>query len=230
MVSEKIIGAMERSAAAYQAVQPSLPPGQQWRVDSKKTGLQCFVRKRGPTLYISFRGSDSKQDWANNLMFWKKTLPYGNEDSAIKVHAGFIQAYKEECVRDFLHSLVQGDVGRLSISGHSLGAAMAVLCAVDMQYNFPAQDIEVFLFGCPRVGNKAFAQSYNKRVFKTLRVENGNDIVTKLPPALFGYRHVGAKLHIGHPRLPLALSFLAHYPHKYYQHLLCRLLPKLPVG
>jgi hypothetical protein len=33
------------------------------------------------------------------------------------------------------------------------------------------------------VGNRAFAKSYNRRVFKTLRVENGNDIVTRVPPA-----------------------------------------------
>lgn len=81
-----------------------------------------------------------------------------------------------------------------------MAPALAVLCAVDLQYNFPSKDCEVILFGCPRVGNRAFQRSYNQRVFKTLRVENGNDIVTKIPLALWGFRHVGIPIRIGTPR------------------------------
>ena len=100
-----------------------------------------------------------------------------------------------------------------------MGAALAVLCAVDIQYNFPYADIEVCLFGCPRVGNKAFAKSYNSRVFKTLRVTNGNDIVTKVPPAVFGFRNVGINLHTGKLSLPFAVSFKEHTPQNYYKRL-----------
>ena len=98
-----------------------------------------------------------------------------------------------------------------------LGAALAVLCAVDIQYNFPHKDVEAYVFGCPRVGNKAFAKSYNKRVFKTLRVTNGNDIVAKVPPALLGFRHVGINIHTGVLLLPFAVSFEAHRPQNYYR-------------
>jgi hypothetical protein len=75
------------------------------------------------------------------------------------------------------------------------------------------------------VGNRAFAQSYNKRVVKTLRVENGNDIVTKVPFRVMGYCHVGCRYHIGFPRLPFAVWPWDHYPKAYYQWLSRRLLP-----
>ncbi|HPP68988.1 MAG TPA: hypothetical protein PLU77_07910, partial [Clostridiales bacterium] len=72
----------------------------------------------------------------------------------------------------------------------------------------------------PRVGNLAFIRSYNKRVFKTFRAENGNDIVTKLPPAIFGYRHAGIKVHVGQMRLPLVFSFNQHRPENYAKNII----------
>ena len=141
----------------------------------------------------------------------------GNTDTKIRVHSGFLKGYKS--VRDTLHGKIPRDSCRIRITGHSLGAALALLCAVDIQYNFKNADIEVFLFGCPRVGNKAFVRSYNKRVFKTLRVTNGNDIVTKLPPVIFGYHHAGINIHTGMLSLPFAFSFEEHRPENYYKSL-----------
>lgn len=112
------------------------------------------------------------------------------------------------------------------MAGHSYGAALAVLCALDLEYHYPHRDFEVFLFGCPRVGNRAFRKSYNKRVFKTLRVENGNDIVTKVPPTIWGYRHVGVKVHIGVPRLFGMISFNQHRPQYYAASLFRKFTPQ----
>ena len=80
------------------------------------------------------------------------------------------------------------------MTGHSYGAALAILCAVDLEYNYPFKDYEVIVFGCPRVGNKAFKDSYNLRIFKTLRVETRNDFITKLPFKFLGYEHVGSAI------------------------------------
>ncbi len=172
---------------------------------------------------IVFRGTDSKSEWASNFMFLKKVLPYGNTYSKIRVHSGFILAYKQPCVRDKIHSLIPRGITQIVITGHSRGAALAVLCAVDLQYNFPKNNIKVYLFGCPRIGNAAFARSYNRRVFDTLRIENGNDIVTKLPPAIFGFRHVGTRVGVGATRLPLAFSLHAHLPQSYNKSIIDRM-------
>ncbi|MDR2514271.1 MAG: lipase family protein [Christensenellaceae bacterium] len=228
MDSRQIIAAMELSAAAYRDIQPLVAEEKLAEINSETTGVQCFLRRRGDLLKVTFRGTDSMRDWRTDFKFWRRTIPYDNQATKIRVHTGFINAYKAQGVRDVIQAAVAEGVRRISIAGHSYGAALAVLCAVDLEYNFPNRDLEVFLFGCPRVGNRAFQESYDRRVFKTLRIENGNDIVTHVPLALWGYRHVGSKLHVGKPRLPFILSVKAHHPNAYYAAILNALLPKLP--
>lgn len=222
--ADEIIKSLELSTCAYRDIQPYTPHICTAMIDDKKSDVQCFLRRSKDTLWVTFRGSDSSKDWITNLTFWKKTIPYDNTESKIRVHTGFLNAYKTPSVRDKILAAVTSDINYIKISGHSQGAALSVLCAVDIQYNYPDRDIEVALFGCPRVGNKAFMLSYNKRVDKTVRVENGNDIVTKMPFLFMGYRHVGAKVHIGSPRLPLFASAHAHYPHEYYSGVLNKFL------
>lgn len=223
MNKSDVINAMELSALAYRNVQPQLACETLTVIDDAESGVQCYVRRNGGTLSITFRGTNSGQDWKTDFTFWKKTIPYDNTVSKIRVHTGFINAYKSLGVRDRLHSLVTRDVQSIHISGHSYGAALAVLCAVDLEYNHPEKDIEVLLFGCPRVGNSAFRKSYNKRVFKTLRIENGNDIVTKIPFASWGYRHVGIRLHVGPPRIFGLLSGNQHQPQNYHSSIFTQL-------
>ncbi|RPF48863.1 lipase (class 3) [Hydrogenoanaerobacterium saccharovorans] len=225
MTKKDIINMMELSALAYNSEHTELPNQQTVVIDDHATDIQCYVYIKKPHLTISFRGTDSKKDWLTDFTFWKKIIPYGNTNSKIKVHTGFINAYKSTGIRNEIHKLIPSDIHYIRVTGHSYGAALAVLCAVDLQYNFPSKDYEVFLYGCPRVGNNAFKKSYNKRVFKTLRIENGNDIVTKIPFATLGYRHVGIKLHIGKPRLLGLVSFEQHRLQSYYSHFFKRLAP-----
>lgn len=220
MQMSDVIHAMELSGLAYREVQPVFPYDSLTVIDDPKTDVQCYLRKKDSCLTITFRGSNSGEDWKTNLTFCKKVIPYGNTASKIRVHTGFLEAYKSPNVRNVIHKKMTCDVQKVKISGHSQGAALAILCAVDLEYNYPERDYEVILFGAPRVGNRAFQKSYNKRVFKTLRVENGNDIVTKIPPAIMGYRHVGVGIHIGRPRIPGLFSFKSHYPQAYYKNLL----------
>ena len=219
MEKRDVIHAMELSGLAYQAIQPNLPGDKLTIIDDAESGVQCYIRKREDVLNITFRGSNSLTDWKHNLTFWKKCIPYDNTCYKIRVHTGFLTAYKAPHVRGKLHELMTKDVRLVRISGHSLGAALSVLCAVDLQYNFPDRDYEVIVFGCPRVGNRAFQKSFNSRIFKTLRVENGNDIVTKVPFASWGYRHVGIKIHVGVPRIFGLVSAEEHRPQNYFKNI-----------
>ena len=205
-------------ALALKAYETEKNPGTEV-IDDRVTGVQCFIRRRGETLIFAFRGSDSKKDWQTNLAFRQKAIPYGQQSSKIRVHSGFVDAYKAPQIRLRLQGLILPGVKRIAICGHSLGAALAVLCAADMQASFPDRQVEVILFGCPRVGNRAFRDMYDRRVPKTLRVENGNDIVTKIPLAIMGYRHVGVPLRIGTRRLPGIISFEQHRPENYCREL-----------
>lgn len=225
MNKQLILQSFEQSASAYSDVQPYREARLVLSVDDAPSGVQYFVRRAGDALQIAFRGSDSEKDWHSNLTFWKRCVPYDNTASKIRVHTGFLERYKTPACREQLQRLITPEINRIQITGHSYGAALSVLCAVDLQYNFPDRDIEVVLFGCPRVGNRAFQRSYNARVTKTLRVENGNDIVTKVPPALFGFHHVGARVHVGPRRIPFVLSADAHRLEHYLSGLCPHYLP-----
>ena len=115
-------------------------------------------------------------------------------DNPVRMHRGFVEAYLS--VRDDVHryireSLQKGGATRYRITGHSLGGAVATLCAVDLQYNFGQQiTLEAYTFGSPRVGNQAFVDSYNRRVPDTWRVVNGWDAVVGVPAPWQGYWHV----------------------------------------
>lgn len=169
---------------------------------------------------IVFKGTDSKAEWAQNFMFCKKKIPYGFDNTCVKVHSGFMNAYNNEKVRDRILSLVPKSAKYIKVTGHSRGGALAVLCCADLKANFPKADIENYIYGCPRVGNKEFAKNYDKNIPKTVRVENGNDFVTKIPPVVFGYRHVGSPFRIGAKSIPFVYSLKDHKPGEYYKSLL----------
>ena len=207
------------SAAAYHDIQPHYPCDIMHTIDDRDSGVQCYIRISGRRAIITFRGTNSALDRYKNIMFCQKCNEFDINDPKVCVHRGFMSAYLSENVRERIHSLIKSGIDRVSITGHSLGAAMATLCAYDLYASFPEKVYEVYLFGSPRVGNARFARSYNKKLVFTLRIENGNDIVCKVPPALFGYRHVGATLHIGKAKNPLAVSFVAHDQHKYLENL-----------
>lgn len=220
MQTSNIMNALELSAAAYHNIQASSPIEELITINDPTTDVQCYLRKSYGCLTITFRGSNSQQDWKTNLTFKRKVVPYGNDSSKIRIHSGFICAYKSPLVRDVIHSEISKDIYNIKITGHSQGAALAILCGVDLQYNFPDKDYEVILFGAPRIGNRAFQKSYDNRLLKTIRVENGNDWVTKLPFTFMGYCHVGTAVHIGNPKMPLIFSRRAHSMKFYYKNFL----------
>jgi len=188
-------------------------------INCEDNGVQYYVGRKNNTIVIAFRGTDSFRDLLTDAEFWKMSIPYGNTNSDIKVHSGFIKAYKHPCVRDAIHTFITDEIDTVYITGHSYGAALSLLCAIDLEYNFPKKYYEVALFGCPCVGNRAFVSSYNKRLIKTLRVENGNDMVSKIPFRFMGFSHAGIRIHIGTPRIIGVFSLGQHAVQQYYEKL-----------
>ena len=218
MDKREAIEMLELCGMSYCDVQPKIKNQDLTFINDKKTDVQCFVRKEGNKLVIVFRGSDSRKDWTADFNFRKKAIPY-DEMTDIKVHAGFLGTYKSPDVRGRIQSFVTDEIEKIQITGHSYGAALAVLCAVDLNYNFSEKDYDVLLFGCPRVGNEAFKKYYNKRLFKTLRFENEYDLITKVPFSIFGYRHVGTKIKLGRRGLYKIFSMRYHKLQKYYSNI-----------
>ncbi|KAG5180770.1 hypothetical protein JKP88DRAFT_166201 [Tribonema minus] len=72
---------------------------------------------------------------------------------------------------------------------------MACLAAYDIASNFALPDeLSLYTFGAPRVGNAAFARRLDARVRQHFRVVNDGDLIAGLPQFLGTYRHAGCKV------------------------------------
>ncbi|KAL7616591.1 phospholipase A1-II 1-like [Lactuca sativa] len=92
----------------------------------------------------------------------------------------------------------------LTITGHSMGAAVGTLNAIDIVFNginkqavVPPRAclVTMFAFACPKVGDANFQKVFNSQTnLHCLRINNALDIVPKYP--MVGYSDVGHELGI----------------------------------
>ncbi|KAL0011765.1 hypothetical protein SO802_006873 [Lithocarpus litseifolius] len=75
----------------------------------------------------------------------------------------------------------KGEEIRFTITGHSLGGALALLNAYEATTSISGLPISVIPFGAPRVGNLAFKEKLDEMGVKTLRIVLKQDIVPKFP-------------------------------------------------
>ena len=162
-----------------------IPAG--WKLISQiQTDHFGFVAKdESGRVCISIRGTEKPLEWIEDF----DALPV--PDRLGIVHQGFLIAWDK--LRDSILAGVSsalsgaGTVTRLLITGHSLGAALAVLCAAEFAQAQPL----MYTFAGPRVGFPDFADKYDTLVPETYRIVNKWDIVPHLPSLLEGFKHVG---------------------------------------
>ncbi|KAG9451698.1 hypothetical protein H6P81_004602 [Aristolochia fimbriata] len=195
---------------------------------------------------VAWRGTATRLDWVADLMNY--LVPVSSEglpspDRDVKVQSGFINLYtdkvRQEEKKFCTHSArerILAEVYRLAemykdeeisitLTGHSLGGALAVLSAYDiaeMGINVATGrriPICVFPFSGPRVGNSRFKERMEELGVKVLRVVNVRDMVPKVPGVLVNehvpkfirrfvewlpwcYSHVGSVLELDHEDSP----------------------------
>ncbi|KAK1278126.1 hypothetical protein QJS04_geneDACA014822 [Acorus gramineus] len=88
----------------------------------------------------------------------------------------------------------RGEEVSLTVTGHSLGGALALLNAHEAALVIPDLPVSVVSFGAPRVGNAAFGEELHGLGVRVLRVVAEQDLVPKLPGVL--YAHVGTELRV----------------------------------
>ncbi|KAJ4892336.1 alpha/beta-Hydrolases superfamily protein [Raphanus sativus] len=154
---------------------------------------------------ISFRGTATCLEWLENLRATLTHLPDGpsgpnlnGSNSGPMVESGFLSLYTSgahslrDMVREEISRLLQsyGDEPlSLTITGHSLGAAIATLAAYDIKTTFKrAPMVTVMSFGGPRVGNRCFRKLLEKQGTKVLRIVNSDDVITKVPGVVLDNR------------------------------------------
>eukprot|EP01038_Epipyxis_sp_PR26KG_P010629 gene10629-14272_t len=131
-------------------------------------------------IYVVYRGSESARNWWTNLDVIK-TNYVSYPECKCQVHAGFY-ASEQKVIQ-----LVLSEVQRLQASltgyevmctGHSLGAAMAQLTAMDLLKAGVLNS--VYNFGQPRVGDANYANFVNSKL-SLWRVTHNKDMVPHIP-------------------------------------------------
>ncbi|KAL3828324.1 hypothetical protein ACJIZ3_017126 [Penstemon smallii] len=186
-------------------------------LDNESTDTQVAIWRDSERnrLVIAFRGTEQSRwkDLRTDLMLVPAGLNPerigGDFQQEIQVHSGFLSAY--DSVRTRLISLIKQAIGyrgdspellrkwHIYVTGHSLGGALATLLALELSSSQLAKhgaiSLTMYNFGSPRVGNRRFAEVYNKKVKDSWRVVNHRDIIPTVP-RLMGYCHVAQPIYL----------------------------------
>jgi len=192
--------------------------------------VQGFFGINKDEIYIVFEGSDGTIDWMDNFNF-KQVKPVIEHGGKAKVHSGFLFQYllANKKIIDFFenNSYLNDNVKRVVVTGHSLGGAIATICALDVSLNmrniFKNKGIALhcITFGSPRVGNMRFKKFFESNVRNSVRVVNGADAVCKVPFNFLKYVHVRKRVRIGRKSIfnNVFPSAKDHYPQEYLKNI-----------
>ncbi|XP_047324425.1 phospholipase A1-IIgamma-like [Impatiens glandulifera] len=186
------------------------------------------VREMGRRdIVVAWRGTIESMEWVNDIQLGlvEATKIFGTGDDheekdVPKVHQGFYSLYTSvdpgsiynktsarDQVLEEIKKLVntyENEELSITVTGHSLGAAITTLNAIDIARNVAGNYlVTAFPFACPRVGNSKLRTTasglHNLRV---LRIENIPDVVPDHPINIVGYDVVGNVLKVDSEKSP----------------------------
>eukprot|EP00586_Coscinodiscus_wailesii_P015499 CAMPEP_0172490324 /NCGR_PEP_ID=MMETSP1066-20121228/20688_1 /TAXON_ID=671091 /ORGANISM="Coscinodiscus wailesii, Strain CCMP2513" /LENGTH=262 /DNA_ID=CAMNT_0013258725 /DNA_START=387 /DNA_END=1175 /DNA_ORIENTATION=- len=163
---------------------------------------------------IIYEGTNNVKNWAHDLNISLMLLGPANDPLITtntttapgpQVHAGFNEAVFNEGLFDELFSRVKllsendSSLTKVIVSGHSLGAANAIITGVAMAFLDPSLNVEVYNYGCPKTGDAAWkkfvdsscnalGRDGNLAVWRFVYEE---DIVPRVPLEDDKFKHVG---------------------------------------
>ena len=150
-------------------------------IGNPQTDIHAVLIQRRDFNTLAFRGTASLQNWMTDAQVGMVEL--GSTGGMI--HRGFQAAYLSVC------ALVQDELGRapavpLFITGHSLGAALACICAGYLTWyhgdRWNDAIAGVYAFGCPLWCNQVGAHTYDRLLGdRTWRVTHALDPVPHIP-------------------------------------------------
>ncbi|OMO65336.1 Lipase, class 3 [Corchorus olitorius] len=181
-------------------------------------------------ILVSWRATSTTGDHNADLNFATTSAPelFG-PDEAAKVHSGFLSLYTSKLsdspygktsAREQVLKAVQEQVDKyqneeavsITVTGHSLGAGLATLNAIDIVFNGHNKPtggnsdksfmVTAFPIASSRVGDenlkKLFDRLNKDNDLHILRIVNAGDLVPNLPPEgiIYRYTHVGQVLDI----------------------------------
>ena len=139
-----------------------------------KDGAQCYVIWNDTDAVICFRGTEPKEmsDVKADLNAIQRKGLHNKGD----VHGGF-QGEINKVWDDLNFTVATIQDRNIYITGHSLGGAMATICAK----RFQEEGLEtkcLYTYGSPRVGDRKWVSTLQVDHY---RFQNNNDVVCKVP-------------------------------------------------
>ena len=147
-------------------------------------GAQGHVVCSDNEMLITFRGTEPSQ--INDLLADLNTIPKKNGPG--KVHEGFRKEARKLYDHVIAFVKANSEIDSIYITGHSLGAAMATYTAQELNWLKMGDDIKLFTFGSPRLGDHHYVDAMD---IEHHRFVNCNDVVTHVPPAALMFKHHG---------------------------------------
>ena len=154
-----------------------------------KDGAQAYLLANDDDAVIVCRGTEP-DDW--NDVRASLTLELVVSETVGRVHLGFKKEVDDLWPR--LEQALVSNTRTLWFAGHSLGGAMAAICAGRCALShIPSNPRALFTYGSPRIGTRRYV---NYVALEAYRWVNNNDIVSRVPPPWLGYRHKGREVYL----------------------------------
>ena len=168
------------------------------KIDKKVPVYFGFVLSSPQAQILIFRGTQRTTEWLLNLTALQIN-PQGqdNPQFAGQVHRGFVNIYQDLVTQTREIARKLDPTKPCYISGHSLGAAIATLAAMDLAITMPQlrPQLRLYTYASPRIGNPAFANAHSQLIPNHYRVVNLADLVPLVPSTVFfnniNYVHAG---------------------------------------
>jgi hypothetical protein len=175
------------------------------------------VQDNSGNVVISIRGTEGTQEWLQDAKFLPIQCPIlagsgFTEDGFTAVYRS-LRITPDPASKRLVEALPDlpfpQPVSSVTVCGHSLGGALATLCAFDVAANTPFKNPLVYSYASPRTGNASFVDTYNQLVPRTVRIANRLDIVPKVPtPPDYGHVELLYELN---PMLKVKLDLLCQH-------------------
>ena len=155
----------------------------------KSTDMEGYIGTINRKIYIVFRGSSSVLNWIEDIDVIKTKYPCDE----CYVHKGFYNTVlnlKNTTTNSIAEIKKIKKIDKIIVTGHSYGAAVATLMAMELgELGKLVEDIEIYNYGQPRIGNQPFAKYVNAKYPKYLRFTHDKDMVPHVPPTNMDYYH-----------------------------------------
>jgi len=167
---------------AYKGILAGFVPTYTINDTSKDTHGYIGYHEGQKAIYVSFRGSESAQNWLDDLDVALTTYPAPGCTNC-EVHKGFYEA-ETSCFPDVLNQVKTLKTTypdfQVVVTGHSLGAALATLVSIDL-INSNISPVRMFNYGSPRVGDTNFANYAGAVIKDRNRITHHKDMVPHSP-------------------------------------------------